>query len=79
MELKYRTFQIMGSYSQGDRHIVGRFTLLYEYVSGSAIELYSRSSEMDQESDFSVTAYNSAYVSDAQSLIAKITLQQFFG
>ena len=32
-----------------------------------------------QESDFSDTVYNSAYVSDVQSLIAKRTLQQFFG
>ena len=31
------------------------------------------------ESDFSDTAHNSAHVSDVQSLIAKSTLQQFFG
>ena len=37
------------------------------------------SSKIVQEIDFSGTAYNSAYVSDVQSLIAKSTLQQFFG
>ena len=31
------------------------------------------------EGDFSDTAYNSAYVSDVQSLIVKSTLQQFCG
>ena len=35
-------------------------------------------SEIVEESDFSDAAYNSAYVSDVQSLIAKSTLQQFF-
>ena len=32
-----------------------------------------------QESNFSDTAYNSTYVSDVQSLIAKSTLEQFCG
>ena len=36
-------------------------------------------SEIVQESDFSNTAYNSVYVSDVQSLIAKNTLQQLVG
>ena len=36
------------------------------------------SKEIVQESNFSDTAYNSAYVSDVQSLIAKSTLQQLF-
>ena len=36
-------------------------------------------SEIVQEIDFSDTPYNSAYVNDVQSLIAKSTLQQFFG
>ena len=35
------------------------------------------SSEIVQESDFSYTAYNFAYVRDVQSLIVKNTLQQF--
>ena len=36
-------------------------------------------SEIVEESDFSETACNFAYVSDVKSLIAKSTLQQFFG
>ena len=35
--------------------------------------------EIVQGSDFNDMAYYSAYVSDVQSLIAKSTLQQFFG
>ena len=35
-------------------------------------------SEIDQDCDFSDTAYNSTQVSNVQSLIAKHTLQQFF-
>ena len=35
------------------------------------------SSEIVGKSDFSDTAYNSAYVSDEQILIAKSTLQHF--
>ena len=35
------------------------------------------SSKSVEESDFSDTAYNSAYVNDVQSLIAKSTLQHF--
>ena len=35
-------------------------------------------SEIVEESDFSDTAYNSEYVSDVQSLIAKSTLQTIF-
>ena len=36
-------------------------------------------SKIVEESEFSDTAYNSSCVSDVQSLIAKITLQPFFG
>ena len=35
-------------------------------------------SEIVKESDFSDPAYNSAYVGDVESLIAKTTLEQFF-
>ena len=35
------------------------------------------SSKIDEESDFSDTAYNSTYVSDVQSLIAKSTSHIF--
>ena len=36
-------------------------------------------SEIVEESDYSDATYNSTYVSDVQSLIAKNTLQQFCG
>ena len=48
---------------------------LYMY---SAKTLLTLSSEIVQESDFSGAAYNSAYVSDVQSLITKRSFQQFF-
>ena len=36
-------------------------------------------SEIVEESDFNNAAYNFAYISDVQSLIAKCPSQQFFG
>ena len=40
--------------------------------------MYTAISEIVEQSDFSVTSHNSAYVSDLQSFVAKSTLQQFF-
>ena len=48
------------------------------YTDVSRQSALTLTSEIVVESDFSDTAYNSAYVSDVQSLIAKSTLQKCF-
>ena len=53
-------------------------SLLDHYTAVGGQNTLTLNLETVPESDLSDAAYNSAYVSDVQSLIAKSNLQQFF-